>query len=75
MSKKKIAIYPGTFDPVTNGHIDIINRSLNLFDHLIVSVALNPKKNPTFSIDQRVNFIKKGLKGLKNVEVLPLITC
>ncbi|MBT4259452.1 MAG: pantetheine-phosphate adenylyltransferase [Nitrospina sp.] len=71
MSKKKIAIYPGTFDPVTNGHIDIINRSLNLFDHLIVSVALNPKKNPTFSIDQRVNFIKKGLKGLKNVEVLP----
>jgi pantetheine-phosphate adenylyltransferase len=71
MTQKRVAIYPGTFDPVTNGHIDIINRSLNLFDRLIVSVALNPKKNPIFSIEQRVNFIKKGLKGLKNVEVLP----
>ena len=71
MKQKRVAIYPGTFDPVTNGHIDIINRSLNLFDRLIVSVALNPKKNPIFSIEHRVNFIKKGLKGLKNVEVLP----
>jgi pantetheine-phosphate adenylyltransferase len=71
MTQKRVAIYPGTFDPVTNGHIDIINRSLNLFDRLIVSVALNPKKNPIFSIEDRVNFIKKGLNGLKNVEVLP----
>jgi pantetheine-phosphate adenylyltransferase len=71
MSKKRIAIYPGTFDPVTNGHIDIISRSQNLFDRLIVSVALNPKKNPIFSIEQRVNFIKKGIKGLKNIDVMP----
>ena len=71
MKKKRVAIYPGTFDPVTNGHIDIIRRALNICDRLVVSVALNPRKNPLFSIEQRVDFIKKGLKGLKNVNVLP----
>ena len=71
MTKKRVAIYPGTFDPVTNGHIDIIRRALNICDHLVVSVALNPRKNPLFSIEQRVDFIKKGLKGLKKVHVLP----
>ena len=71
MTKKRVAIYPGTFDPVTNGHIDIIRRAINICDHLVVSVALNPRKNPLFSIEQRVNFIKKGLKGLKNVDILP----
>jgi len=71
MTKKRVAIYPGTFDPVTNGHIDIIRRALNICDHLVVSVALNPRKNPLFPIEQRVDFIKKGLKGLKNVDVLP----
>ena len=71
MKQKRIAIYPGTFDPVTNGHIDIIRRALNIFDKLIVSVALNPRKNPLFSIEQRVNFIRQGLKGIKHVEILP----
>ena len=71
MTKKRVAIYPGTFDPVTNGHIDIIRRASNICDHLVVSVALNPRKNPLFPIEQRVDFIKKGLKGLKNVDVLP----
>ena len=71
MTKKRVAIYLGTFDPVTNGHIDIIRRALNICDHLVVSVALNSTKNPLFSIEQRVDFIKKGLKGLKNVDVLP----
>ena len=71
MTKKRVAIYPGTFDPVTNGHIDIIRRALNICDHLVVSVALNSRKNPLFSIEQRVDFIKKGLKRLKNVNVLP----
>ena len=64
MKQKRIAIYPGTFDPITNGHIDIIRRALNICDHLVVSVALNPRKNPLFPIEQRVDFIKKGLKGL-----------
>ena len=71
MKKKRIAVYPGTFDPVTNGHIDIIQRAVKLFDKIIVAVALNPRKNPMFSIEQRVDFIDQGLKGLKNVEVLP----
>ncbi len=71
MPKKRIAIYPGTFDPVTNGHIDIINRALNICDRLIVSVALNPAKNPLFPIEQRVDFIKKGTQGLKNISILP----
>ena len=68
---KNNAIYPGTFDPVTNGHIDIIRRALNIFDKLIVSVALNPRKNPLFSIEQRVELIQQGLEGLKHVEILP----
>ena len=71
MTKKRIAIYPGTFDPVTNGHIDIIRRALKIFDKLIVSVALNPRKNPLFTIEQRVDFIQEGIKGLKHVEILP----
>ena len=71
MKKKRIAVYPGTFDPVTNGHIDIIQRSIKLFDKIVVAVALNPRKNPMFPIEQRVDFIHQGLKGLKNVEVLP----
>ena len=71
MKTKRIAIYPGTFDPVTHGHIDIIRRALGIFDKLIVSVALSPAKNPLFSVDQRVSFIQKGIKNLKNVEILP----
>ena len=71
MKTKRIAIYPGTFDPVTHGHIDIIRRALGIFDKLIVSVALSPLKNPLFSVDQRVSFIQKGIKNLKNVEILP----
>ena len=71
MKQKRTAIYPGTFDPVTNGHIDIIRRALNIFDKLIVSVALNVRKNPLFSIEQRVDFIQQGLEGLQHVEILP----
>ncbi len=71
MKKKRIAVYPGTFDPVTNGHIDIIQRAIKLFDKLVVAVALNPRKNPMFPIEKRVDFILQGLKGVKNVEVLP----
>ncbi len=70
-TKKRIAIYPGTFDPVTFGHIDIMCRALKLFDQIIVAVALNPRKNPLFTIDTRVKFIQQGIKNLKNIEVLP----
>ena len=71
MRQNRVAIYPGTFDPVTNGHLDIIRRALDIFDKLIVSVALNPRKNPLFSIEQRVELIQQGLEGLKHVEILP----
>jgi len=71
MKKKRIAVYPGTFDPVTNGHIDIIQRAVKLFDKIIVAVALNPRKNPMFPIEQRVDFIQQGLKELKDVDVIP----
>ncbi len=67
--KKRIAVYPGTFDPVSNGHLDLIKRGLRIFDKVIVAVALNPGKNPIFSIDERVSFIKEAVRGWKNVEI------
>lgn len=67
--KKTIAIYPGTFDPVTNGHIDIIKRALGLFDKLIVAVAHSPKKGPMFEVEERVDFIRKATTGWENLEV------
>ena len=71
MSKKRMALYPGTFDPVTFGHIDIIRRALKIFDQLTVAVALNPNKKPLFALDNRVEFIKEATKNLKNLEVIP----
>ena len=71
MQKKRIALYPGTFDPVTLGHIDIMRRALKLFDEVIVAVALNPNKGPLFSLENRVHFIKEATKNLKNLEVVP----
>ncbi|MBI5183313.1 MAG: pantetheine-phosphate adenylyltransferase [Nitrospinae bacterium] len=65
----RIAVYPGTFDPVTNGHLDIMKRGLKIFDKLIIAVALNPKKNPLFSRQERVNFIKKATEGWENIIV------
>ncbi|MBI3599504.1 MAG: pantetheine-phosphate adenylyltransferase [Nitrospinae bacterium] len=67
--KKKAAVYPGTFDPVSNGHLDLIKRGLRIFDKVIVAVALNPGKSPIFSIDERVGFIREAVKGWKNVEI------
>ena len=54
-----LAIYPGTFDPITNGHIDIINRALNLFDTIVVAVAINPAKNPLFTLEERIGMIRE----------------
>ncbi|HHW69791.1 MAG TPA: pantetheine-phosphate adenylyltransferase [Clostridiales bacterium] len=64
-----IAIYPGSFDPVTNGHLDVIKRSSKIFDKVIVAVARNPNKTPTFSIDERVDFLERVVKSMPNVEV------
>jgi len=66
---KRIAIYPGTFDPVTNGHIDLIKRGLAIFDKVIVSVAPSPKKTPLFTAEERVEMIREATAGLDGVEV------
>lgn len=60
---RKIAVYPGSFDPITYGHIDIINRGLKFFDNVIVAVAQNSTKNALFTIDERVELITKVLEG------------
>lgn len=65
----KIAVYPGSFDPITNGHLDILKRALNVFDKVIVLVATNPKKQTTFDVNERRNIIKNVTKDMKNVEV------
>ena len=67
--KKIIAIYPGTFDPVTNGHIDIIERACELFEKVVVTIAVNPNKKPLFSEKERKDMIVKVTGHLKNVEV------
>ena len=66
----KKAIYPGSFDPVTLGHLDIIKRSAALVDHLIVGVLNNSTKTPLFSVDERVNMLKEVTKDIPNVEIL-----
>ncbi len=69
---KKIGVYPGTFDPITNGHLDVIKRALKIFDELIVAVAVSSyKKAPVFSIEERLYFIKEATKDLKNLSVEP----
>lgn len=55
------AVYPGSFDPITNGHIDIINRGLKIFDRLTIAVLINPNKTPLFTVDERVDMIKQSL--------------
>ncbi len=68
MSKRK-AIYPGSFDPVTNGHLDLIQRAVKLFDEVIVLVAANAEKNSFFTIEERITFLRRALRGTKNVKV------
>ena len=65
----KTAIYPGRFDPVTSGHLNIIQRAANIFDKLIVCVMVNAGKNPMFSLEERVDFIRRVTQDLPNVEV------
>jgi len=67
--KKNIAVYPGTFDPITNGHLDIIERASGLFDKVIVTIALNSNKKPLFSKKDRKKMITYVTKKFKNIEV------
>ena len=65
----KVAVYPGSFDPVTTGHLDIIERISKIFDHVIVLTAESSQKNYLFTVNERVEFLKKALVNFKNVEV------
>lgn len=67
--KPTIAIYPGTFDPITMGHVDIIDRALNLFDELIVAVAVNSAKDPVFNLQERIQMIEESFNGRQRIQV------
>lgn len=64
----RIAIYPGSFDPLTNGHLDVAQRAAKLFDRVIVAVASNESKHPLFALEERVSLVRESVKNLPNVE-------
>jgi len=64
----RIAIYPGSFDPLTNGHLDVIQRATKLFDRIIVAVAKNESKSPLFELEERLELVRKTIRHLSNVE-------
>lgn len=63
------AVYPGTFDPITNGHTDLVRRAAGVFDHVVVAIAANPGKTPMFTLEERVDLASRVLSGIPNVEV------
>ncbi|GAJ04514.1 unnamed protein product, partial [marine sediment metagenome] len=65
----KIAVYPGSFDPITNGHLNIVERTTKIFDKLIVAVAIDSKKSTLFSAQERTKMIKEATKNIEKVEV------
>ncbi len=67
----KIAIYAGTFDPITTGHIDLIQRAIKVFDEVIIAVAMSPRKQPLFTLEERIQLIKDSLREFKGVRVEP----
>jgi pantetheine-phosphate adenylyltransferase len=70
MNMKRTAIYPGTFDPITNGHHDLVRRAASIFDRVVVAIAANPNKAPMFSLDQRVEMASRVLADVPRVEVM-----
>ena len=66
---EKLAIYPGTFDPLTNGHLSIIKRALKIFDRLVIAILINPNKKPLFTLEERITMLKEIFKDEVNVEV------
>ncbi|KAA3627040.1 MAG: pantetheine-phosphate adenylyltransferase [Proteobacteria bacterium] len=69
MTRHITVVYPGTFDPITNGHIDLVTRATRLFDKVVVAVAANPTKKPTFDLAERVSLAQQVLSGIGNIEV------
>ncbi|MGH8242691.1 MAG: pantetheine-phosphate adenylyltransferase [Steroidobacteraceae bacterium] len=70
MNSKRSAVYPGTFDPITNGHEDLVRRAAGIFDRVVIGIAANPGKAPLFSLDERVQLAQQVLSDLRNVTVL-----
>ena len=70
MSKPRIALYPGTFDPITNGHVDIVKRASNLFDEVIIAVADSKDKKPMFTLDERINLVEKAIADIPTARVV-----
>ena len=69
-NNERVVVYPGTFDPITMGHLDIINRALELFDRVVVAVAKHPNKTPLFTLEERLQMIDDCFKGTnKNIEI------
>ena len=68
-SRNRIAVYPGTFDPITNGHVDLVSRAANLFDTIIVGVAESPGKSPALPLDERVRLARVSMAEIPNVQV------
>jgi len=68
-TRARIAVYPGTFDPITNGHADLVGRAAPLFDRLIVGIAQSAGKSPSFTLDERIALARTALDGIANVEV------
>jgi pantetheine-phosphate adenylyltransferase len=66
---QRTAVYPGTFDPITNGHLSIVNRALKIFDKLVIAILNNPLKAPLFSLDERIDMIQRAFKEKASVEV------
>src|SRR5262249_32927659 len=67
---KRNAMYPGTFDPITNGHHDLVRRAASIFDRVIVAIAANPNKAPMFSLETRIDLAQRVLHGIPNVQVV-----
>jgi pantetheine-phosphate adenylyltransferase len=70
LDNMNIVVYPGTFDPITNGHVDLVERAARMFDQIIVAVASNPKKSPMLDVERRVDLARNILKHIENVEVV-----
>ena len=67
--KERVAIYPGTFDPITNGHVSVVNRALKIFDKLVIAILTNPAKSPLFTLEERIYMIKEAVQNGANIEV------
>lgn len=70
-ARASLAVFPGSFDPVTNGHLDLIGRAQHLFGHVVVAVLRNPAKSPLFTIDERVALLRESLPATDGIEIVP----